>query len=77
MIPWMAENADFVRGVVRDAAGKEAEGKRPSQSSDFSFNNLGITGFFRPLAHPEEGDRAARVLLRHGQRWKPGVAHRR
>jgi hypothetical protein len=46
MIPWMAENADFVRGVVRDVAGKEAEGKRPSQSSDFSFNNLGITGFF-------------------------------
>ena len=46
MIPWMAENAGFVRGVVRDAAGKAAEGKRPSQSSDFSFNNLGITGFF-------------------------------
>jgi N-acetylated-alpha-linked acidic dipeptidase len=46
MIPWMAENADFVRGVVRDAAGKAADGKRPSQSSDFSFNNLGITGFF-------------------------------
>ena len=46
MIPWMAENAGFVRGVVRDAAGKDADGKRPSQSSDFSFNNLGITGFF-------------------------------
>ena len=46
LIPWMAENADFVKGVVRDAAGKEAEGRRPHQSSDFSFNNLGITGFF-------------------------------
>jgi N-acetylated-alpha-linked acidic dipeptidase len=46
MIPWMAENAGFVRSVVRDAAGKDADGKRPSQSSDFSFNNLGITGFF-------------------------------
>jgi hypothetical protein len=46
MIPWMAENAGFVRGVVRDAAGKEASGKRPTQSSDFSFNNLGITGCF-------------------------------
>jgi N-acetylated-alpha-linked acidic dipeptidase len=46
MIPWMAENAGFVRGVVRDAAGKDADGKRPSQSSDFSFNNIGITGFF-------------------------------
>ena len=46
LIPWMAENAGFVRGVVRDAAGKDAEGRRPTQSSDFSFNNLGITGFF-------------------------------
>ena len=32
--------------MVRDAAGKEAEGKRPTQSSDFSFNHLGITGCF-------------------------------
>ena len=46
MIPWMAENAGFVKGVVKDVAGKDAEGKRPSQSSDFSFNNLGVTGFF-------------------------------
>jgi hypothetical protein len=46
LIPWMAENAGFVKGVVRDAAGKDAEGRRPHQSSDFSFNNLGITGFF-------------------------------
>ena len=46
LIPWMAENAGFVKGVVKDAAGKDAEGRRPHQSSDFSFNNLGITGFF-------------------------------
>jgi len=46
LIPWMAENMDFVKGVVKDAAGKDAEGRRPHQSSDFSFNNLGITGFF-------------------------------
>lgn len=45
-IPWMAENIGFVKGVVRDAAGREADGKRPTQSSDFSFNNLGITGCF-------------------------------
>ncbi len=46
LIPWMAENSGFVTGVVKDAAGKDAEGRRPHQSSDFSFNNLGITGFF-------------------------------
>jgi hypothetical protein len=45
-IPWMAENIGFVQGVVRDAANREAEGKRPTQSSDFSFNHLGITGCF-------------------------------
>jgi N-acetylated-alpha-linked acidic dipeptidase len=45
-IPWMAENAGFVRGVVKDSAAREATGKRPTQSSDFSFNNLGITGCF-------------------------------
>jgi len=42
----MAENSGFVKGVVKDVAGKDAEGRRPHQSSDFSFNNLGITGFF-------------------------------
>jgi hypothetical protein len=42
----MAENVDFVKGGVRDVAGREAEGKRPTQSADFSFNHLGITGCF-------------------------------
>jgi len=45
-IPWMAENREFVADVVRDATGKIAGGKRPTQSSDFSFNNLGISGCF-------------------------------
>jgi N-acetylated-alpha-linked acidic dipeptidase len=45
-IPWMAENIGFVKSVVRDVADREAEGKRPTQSSDFSFNHLGITGCF-------------------------------
>ena len=46
LIPWMAENTAFVTGVVRDVADRPAAGKRPTQSSDFSFNNLGITGMF-------------------------------
>ena len=45
-IPWMAENTGFVKGVVKDAANRDAEGKRPTQSSDFSFNHLGISGCF-------------------------------
>ena len=45
-IPWMAENRAFVTEAVRDVTGKAAGGKRPTQSSDFSFNNLGISGCF-------------------------------
>ncbi|NKC29308.1 M28 family peptidase [Falsiroseomonas selenitidurans] len=45
-IPWMAENRAFVTAAVRDATGQVAGGKRPTQSSDFSFNNLGISGCF-------------------------------
>jgi hypothetical protein len=45
-IPWMAENRAFVTDCVRDVTGKAAGGKRPSQSSDYSFNNLGISGCF-------------------------------
>ena len=45
-IPWMAENRALVTEVVRDATGRPAGGKRPTQSSDFSFNNLGISGCF-------------------------------
>ena len=45
-IPWMAENSAFVTEAVKDVTGKQAGGKRPTQSSDFSFNNLGISGCF-------------------------------
>jgi hypothetical protein len=45
-IPWMAENRAFVSDVVRAVTGKTAGGKRPTQSSDYSFNNLGISGCF-------------------------------
>src|SRR5262249_32564440 len=44
-IPWMSENMDFVKQVVHDVTGQKATGKRPSQSSDYSFNNLGISGY--------------------------------
>jgi hypothetical protein len=45
-IPWMAENRAFVTEAVADVTGKQAGGKRPTQSSDYSFNNLGISGCF-------------------------------
>ncbi|MBX9847163.1 MAG: M28 family peptidase [Xanthobacteraceae bacterium] len=60
LIPWMAENAGFVKGVVKDAASKDAEGRRPHQSSDFSFNNLGITGFFSSSSRIPQSEIKAR-----------------
>jgi hypothetical protein len=42
----MAENRAFVTQAVKDVTGKPAGGKRPTQSSDFSFNNLGISGCY-------------------------------
>jgi len=55
-IPLMAENQGFVKSVVADATGKVAKGKRPTQSSDFSFNNLGVSGCFSASSRiaPEE-----------------------
>jgi hypothetical protein len=42
----MAENRAFVTEAVKDVTGKTAGGKRPTQSSDYSFNNLGISGCY-------------------------------
>lgn len=45
-IPATTETVDFVKQVVHDVTGVAASCKRPSQSSDYSFNNLGISGLF-------------------------------
>ena len=45
-IPATTETVTFVKQVVHDVTGVTASCKRPSQSSDYSFNNLGISGLF-------------------------------
>jgi hypothetical protein len=47
---WMSEAATFCREVIRDVTGQEAEGVRPYRAGDYSFNNLGVTGFFMLLS---------------------------
>jgi hypothetical protein len=47
-LPAMSEARDFVGAVIRDVAGTGAGGietERPPRAGDYSFNNLGITGF--------------------------------
>ena len=45
-IPATAETFALVKQVVHDVTGVVATCKRPSQSSDYSFNNIGISGLF-------------------------------
>src|SRR5262249_49640404 len=54
-ISWMKEAEDFCVQVIKDATGKKASGRRPQQAGDYSFNNIGVTGFFMLLSSmPEE-----------------------
>jgi N-acetylated-alpha-linked acidic dipeptidase len=49
-ISWMKEVEDFCVRAIRDTTGKQATGGRPLQAGDYSFNNIGITGFFLLLS---------------------------
>jgi hypothetical protein len=54
-ISWMKEAEDFCVQVIEDTAGQKARGRRPLQAGDYSFNNIGVTGFFLLLSSiPEE-----------------------
>jgi hypothetical protein len=60
IIPWMAENAAFVADAVRDAVGKPASGRRPPAANDYSFTNLGITGYLSSSSRIPAAEVAAR-----------------
>lgn len=49
-ISWMIETEDFCKQAIKDVTGKEAHGERPHQAGDYSFNNIGISGFFMLLS---------------------------
>ncbi len=49
-ISWMTEAEDFCKKAIMDATGQESAGERPHQAGDYSFNNIGITGFFMLLS---------------------------
>jgi hypothetical protein len=46
----MTETEDFCIQAIKDVTGKEAHGERPHQAGDYSFNNIGISGFFMLLS---------------------------
>ena len=45
-ISCMSETTGAVKDIVRAATGQIATGKRPQRNSDYSFNNIGISGCF-------------------------------
>jgi hypothetical protein len=49
-ISWMTETEDFCVETIFDATGKAASGERPHQAGDYSFNNIGLTGFYMLLS---------------------------
>ncbi len=55
---WMSELDAFCRQAIRDVTGAAAKGVRPFRAGDYSFNNLGISGFFMLLSEMSEEQRA-------------------
>ncbi len=49
-VSWMKETEDFCVQAIREVTGKVAQGERPHQAGDYSFNNIGISGFFMLLS---------------------------
>lgn len=49
-VSWMTETEDFCKQAIMDVTGLHAEGERPHQAGDYSFNNIGISGFFMLLS---------------------------
>ncbi len=45
-ISWMSETEALCQAAIRDATGQPSFGERPHRAGDWSFNNLGISGFF-------------------------------
>lgn len=50
-VMWMEEAAHFAKLVIREVAGVEAQGMRPLRAGDYSFNQIGLTGFFMLLSN--------------------------
>ncbi len=50
-VMWMQEADTFCKDVIRDVTGKESRGKRPLRAGDYSFNQIGLTGFFMLLSN--------------------------
>ncbi len=56
-VMWMSEAEEVARGAIEDVTGLPAGGMRPLRAGDYSFNNLGVTGFYMLLSEIPRADR--------------------
>jgi hypothetical protein len=49
-ISWMDEAEGFAQSIIKEVTGQAAQGERPHQAGDYSFNNIGITSYFMLLS---------------------------
>jgi hypothetical protein len=45
-ISWLPETEAFARSIISDMTGLPSSGERPPRAGDWSFNNIGLSGFF-------------------------------
>jgi N-acetylated-alpha-linked acidic dipeptidase len=45
-IAWMSEAEGFCKDIIHQVTGQKSHGERPLRAGDYSFNNIGLTGFF-------------------------------
>ncbi|MFQ5745010.1 MAG: M28 family peptidase [Acidobacteriota bacterium] len=50
-VMWMQEASEFAAQTIQQVTGVTARGIRPLRAGDYSFNNLGLTGFFMLLSN--------------------------
>ena len=54
----MPETEPFAAQIIRDVTGQELHAERPHQAGDYSFNNIGLSGYFMLLSTMPEALRA-------------------
>lgn len=59
---WMAEAAELCIDAIADATGQPARGHRPPRAGDYSFNQIGVTGWFLHGSAIPQAERQARDL---------------
>lgn len=57
-VSWSPEAATLAKAVILDVTGQPAYGERPPRAGDYSFSNLGLSGYFMLLSTMPDALRA-------------------